>query len=441
MNPRELTPGDKGFLRKTEEIILKNLANEQFGVSELAASMGMSRSNLLRKIKRIAGESASQFIRNIRLRHALQLLKEEDLNISQVAFEVGFGSTSYFIKCFREKYGHPPGEIVKSAWDPEEGESDEKSEIPERPVSPTYKSPSKKVWLISSIAACIIMGVIIGRHFFSGEIPDEKSIAVLPFKNESSDSGNAYLVNGLMEAILMNLQKIAELRVISRTSVERYRNSDKTIPEMGKELNVSYFVEGSGQKSGDEILLHIQLIRASDDRHLWSQHYLRKTDDIFSLQSDIARDIASNIEVFVTPEEGKRISRIPTGNPEAYDLYLRGIEGMNENTAEGIGNAIALFEQAVKLDREFADASAMIAICYYYLDIFKVEKKYTAEINEYADKALFYEAELPQGLLAKAMYYMQIADYQEAIFYLEKALDFAPNSATINNFLSDIFTS
>src|SRR5690606_34887147 len=137
----------------------------------------------------------------------------------------------------------------------------------------------------------------------------EKSIAVLPFKNDSNDSSNVYLVNGLMESTLNNLQQINGLRVVSRTSVEKYRNGTKSIPEMAEELNVSYFVEGSGQKIGDRILLNIQLIEASTDRHLWTKQYRREMRDVFGLQQEIARDIAGKIEVRITPEEAERIGK------------------------------------------------------------------------------------------------------------------------------------
>ena len=129
----------------------------------------------------------------------------------------------------------------------------------------------------------------------------------MPFKNDSADSTNVYIVNGLMESILNNLQKIENLRVISRTSVEKYRTQQKTIPEIARELGVSYLVEGSGQKAGDKILLNIQLIDAKSDKHLWAEQYARETGDIFELQQEVAKKIAGEIEVIITPEEVNRI--------------------------------------------------------------------------------------------------------------------------------------
>ena len=135
----------------------------------------------------------------------------------------------------------------------------------------------------------------------------KKSIAVLPFKNMSSDSDNLYFVNGLMESTLNNLQKIEDLRVISRTSVEKYRNTDKTVSEIAEELNVNYLIEGSGQRVDDQVLLNIQLIDASNDAPIWAEQYNHKTEDIFSVQNIVAKKITEAIKATVTPAELQQI--------------------------------------------------------------------------------------------------------------------------------------
>ena len=164
----------------------------------------------------------------------------------------------------------------------------------------------------------------------------EKSIAVLPFKNESSDSLNLYFVNGLMESTLNNLQKIGDLRVISRTSVEQYRNTNKGIPEIAEELNVNYVVEGSGQRVGNQVLLNIQLIKASGDRPIWSEQYSREVEDVFALQNEVARKIADAIKAKVTPAEMKQIEKKPTENLVAYDYYLQALGPYYTGTKEGL---------------------------------------------------------------------------------------------------------
>ncbi len=279
------------------------------------------------------------------------------------------------------------------------------------------------------------------REGVATKIPLEKSIAVLPFKNDSGDTSNIYVINGLMEAIMNNLQKIEDLKVVSRTTVEKYRDKSKSIAELSEELQVSYFIEGSGQKIGDDILLSIQLIEAHSDRHIWANRYERKMANVFQLQTEVALNVANEIEVVIMPEERQRIEKQPTENPVAYDLYLEGLGKTTEKTEASLQEAIEFFKKAVKEDEQFAPAYAYIAICYYYLDIFQTEKKYGSIINTYADKALLIDGEQGHGLVAKALYYMQDEQYELAIQFLEKVLVFYPNDAWAHNFLSDIYVN
>ncbi|GCC52824.1 tetratricopeptide repeat protein [Chryseotalea sanaruensis] len=427
--PDNPTPANE-FLSQVTSIIERNMANEQFGVSELADAMNMSRSNLLRKVKKDSKLSVSQLINQVRLNRAMEMLRTSSLNVSEVSHQVGFNSTSYFIKCFREYYGYPPGEVGKH---------------PETEILPVHNvSKTKKLWIPVLAGGVVVVLALLfiyrGSKFSTYEVELEKSIAVLPFKNESNDSTNVYLINGLMESTLLNLQKIQDLRVISRTSSEKYRNSAKSIPEMAKELNVRYFVEGSGQKIGDQILLNIQLIEASTDRHLWSNQYKREAKDIFQLQQEIARSIAEEIRAIITTDEKQRIAKKPTENIVAYDLYLK---GKNFQLLGGEVNdlkAIEYFKQAIEEDNEFAVAYAETAIAYYYLDFYRAEKKYSEEINQYADKAFLYDSKLGGSLVAKALSYMTKREYESAVPYLEKALEYNPNSVEVIGFLSDFYS-
>ena len=420
------------FIEQAEAIILENLANEQFGVSELAGTMNMSRSNLLRKIKKQTQLSASQFIRQVRLEKGMELLKETSFTVSEVSYQVGFGSASYFIKCFREQYGYPPGEVGKGTSEEEVKDS----------VQPNFF----KQYLLPIIVGLTLVTVVIAFFLYNkkdtvSEVEIEKSIAVLPFKNESSDSANLYFVNGLMESALNNLQKIEALRVISRTSVEKYRNTDKNIPEISKELNVNYLVEGSGQRVGDKVLLNIQLIEASTDTPIWVGQYNQEVIDIFALQNEVAQKIANAIEAAVTPAELEQIEKKPTENLLAYDYYLQALDPYYSRTKEGLEKAIPLFEKATEHDRQFALAYANIAISYYYLDIYQKQKQYTEVLNNYADKALLYDSKSDVSLIAKALYYMHTEEYRLAVPHLEKALEYNPNSAAVVQVLSSLYAT
>jgi len=432
--------GDEVFVKQLQQLIQENISYEQFGVSELASKMGMSRSNLLRKVTKATGLSVSQFIRKIRLEKATDLLREEPLTVSEVAYRVGFGSPSYFIKCFREHYGYPPG----SFEDQEQEKENEQSEVEVDAQLPA--NPSKRkfpIWLIA-----VAVPVFIGIMFYLIVQPDlkkgvkPKSIAVLPFINDSNDSSNVYIINGIMESTLNKLQGIENLRVISRTSVEKYRNYPKTIPEIAKELNVNYIVEGSGQKAGDRILLNIQLIEAGTDNHLLSRQYERKIDDIFALQSEIAKNITEEIEVIITPEEQKRIEKAPTENLVAYDEFLKGLDILNSTAnPEELKTAIPHFKEAINLDNTFARAYAATAITYYTIEINLSERQFADSINYYADKALFFDPELPQSLISKALVYMAHNEYELAVPYFEKALKYNPSYDLVLYFMVDLYAN
>lgn len=431
------------FIEQAEAIILEHISNEQFGVSELAKLMHMSRSNLLRKIKKQTQLSASQFIRQIRLQKGLEILKETELTVSEISYKVGFGNNSYFIKCFREHYGYSPGEVRKETFEEELITNNITINDLETPKQKFIKIYRSQILIAASLIIVIITYLFINKNLAissTEKVHLKKSIAVLPFKNMSSDSTNLYFVNGLMESSLNNLQKIENLRVISRTSVEKYRKTNKTISEIAEELNVSYLVEGSGQRIGDQVLLNIQLIEASNDTPIWAEQYNYKVVDIFSLQNEVSKKIADAIKATVTTAEIAQINKKPTENLEAYDFYLKALEPFQTETKEGLDEAISLFENAITLDPTFALAYSKLAISYYYLDLYQTKKQYTDIINNYADKALLYDSKSAESLIAKALYYLNINEFRLAIPHLEKALEYNPNSSPVVQILADLYS-
>ena len=192
----------------------------------------------------------------------------------------------------------------------------------------------------------------------------EKSVAILPFKNDSKDEENTYFINGLMEEILNNLQKIKDLRVISRTSVEQYRNQTKPIPEIAKELGVNYIVEGSGQKYGNAFRLRTQLIMAEHESHLWGESFQQKitnVEDIFNIQIKIAESIADELKAVISPEEKKLIEKIPAADLEVYDKYLKARSYWNDFTRESLFRAIEYLNSAIEKNPDWAPLYAGLA--------------------------------------------------------------------------------
>jgi TolB-like protein len=184
----------------------------------------------------------------------------------------------------------------------------------------------------------------------------EKSIAVLPFINDSPDQENTYFINGVMEEILNNLQRIKDLRVISRTSVEQYRGQRKSISEIAEELGVNYIVEGSGQKYGNAFRLRAQLIMTTKETHLWGESFQQKitdVEDIFNIQIKIAESIAAELKAVIAPEEKQLIEKIPTTDLAAYEAYLKGRFYLYKATENDLSTAMQYFELAKEKDPEF----------------------------------------------------------------------------------------
>src|SRR5213594_2123824 len=198
----------------------------------------------------------------------------------------------------------------------------------------------------------------------SKSVINAKSIAVLPFENRSRDPDNAYFADGIQDEILTRLAKIADLKVISRTSTQHYKSAPENLSEIARQLGVAHIVEGSVQKSGDSVRVNVQLIKAANDSHLWADTFDRKLTDIFSVETDIAKAIADQLRAELTGREEQEIAAKPTDNPEAYDAYLRGL-AYTLKTLPTSANALGAqkyFKEAVRLDPKFALSWAQLSI-------------------------------------------------------------------------------
>ena len=223
-------------------------------------------------------------------------------------------------------------------------------------------------------AVLVVIALIAAGYFIFSRLNEpkerlEKSIAVLPFINDSPVDSNKYFINGIMEEVLNNLQKIGDFsRVLSRTSTDQYKDKPRpTIPEIAKKLNVNYLVEGSGQKYGNKFVLRVQLIASKNERHLWGKSYTRdihQTSDIINIQSDIAQAIAAELKAIITPAEKQKIEKIPTENTEAYENYLLGLHYYNKGTEENLLRAIDYYKNAINNDPGFALAYTGISWAY-----------------------------------------------------------------------------
>src|SRR5438309_3527771 len=270
----------------------------------------------------------------------------------------------------------------------------------------------------------------------------EKSIAVLPFENLSSDKANAYFADGIQDEILTRLSKIADVKVISRTSTQHHKSAPENLREIARQLGVSHIVEGSVQKSGDAVRGNVQLIKAANDSHLWADTFDRKLIDIFSVESEVAKAIADQLRAKLTGREEQVIAAKPTDNPDAYDAYLRGLAYTLKagNTPANALAAQKYLREAVRLDPKFALGWALLSYVDargYLTTALQPTVALREEVRQAAETALTLQPNLGEAVLAQGSYYYAcLKDYDIAVRYFEEAGQFLPNSSRISESLA-----
>jgi TolB-like protein/Tfp pilus assembly protein PilF len=225
----------------------------------------------------------------------------------------------------------------------------------------------RRRWAVIAISSAIVAAVGVGAYLLAGRGQVMDSIAVLPLANFSGDPEQEYFADGMTEAVITELGKIGALRVISRTSVMQYKGARKPLPEIARALKVDAVVEGSVLRFGDRVRITAQLIEAATDRHLWSESYERDLRDVLTLQREVARAIANQVQIKLTPQEQARLANAGSVNPEAYDTYLKGRYYQEKRTEEGLKKSIEYFEQAIAKDPNYAPAYSGFADSYSYL--------------------------------------------------------------------------
>jgi TolB-like protein/AraC-like DNA-binding protein/Tfp pilus assembly protein PilF len=406
---------DQVFLDKVSEAIENNLGDEHFGVDELAHKIGISRSQLHRRLKLLTKKTTSQTIREFRLMKALEMLQNNVATASEISYRVGFGSPSYFHTCFNEYYGYPPGKVKNKKF------------AENRPNSYKIKKP-----LLVGLGIITLLTLVYFSFWLTGwtifedteSLISDKSIAVLPFRNLSDEKGNQYFADGQMEAILNHLTRIAGLRVISGTTMIGYRGTTKSTPEIAKELGVKYVLEGSVQKSGQKIRINAQLIEAVSDKHLWSDYYDRDLIDIFTIQTEIATSVAKELNETITSKTQTIIETVPTSNLKAYDFYLKGMDYHYRSLqSDDFRYATQMYKRAVEIDPDFTLAWVGLASVssdnYWYN--YEGSDERMQITKEYLDRAIALDPDLLEVQLQEGIfYYRSELNYIKAIQILEK---------------------
>jgi TolB-like protein/class 3 adenylate cyclase/Flp pilus assembly protein TadD len=359
--------------------------------------------------------------------------------------EVKHGMRLHLFNLYKDDLGNPqlPEKLKRRGW--------KRESPPVRPVNP----PRWPKYVLTAVLVVSVVALAIGVSVFyrrgaplvarsaSGKAAGvglpigEKSIAVLPFENQSEDKANAYFADGIKDEILMRLSKIADLKVTSRRSTQQYTSAPENLPQIARQLGVAHIVEGSVQKRGDAVRVNVRLIKASSDSNLWAETFDRKLTDIFSVESEVAKSIADQLRAKLTGQEEQEIAAKPTDNVEAYDAYLRGLAytQKTDNTPANALGAQRYLREAVRLDPKFALSWALLSYTDargYLTESLQPTVALREEAKQAAEIAVTLQPNLGEAILANGYYhYACLKDYDTAVRYFDQAREFLPNSSRI----------
>jgi TolB-like protein/Tfp pilus assembly protein PilF len=299
----------------------------------------------------------------------------------------------------------------------------------------------KRAWIyVAVVAGAISIGLLFfGRHIHfrrpGAELP-AKSIAVLPFESLSEDKANAYFAEGMQDEILTRLSKIADLKVISRTSTEKYKSAPANLREIAQQLGVANVLEGSVQKAADQVRVTVQLINALNDSHIWAESYDRKLIDVFQVESDIAKTVADTLHAKLSASEKTEIAKRPTQDTEAYELYLKGRFFWNKRTGADLQTAIQYFNQAIAKDPAYALAYAGLADAYVLLSVYGAASPSDSfpRAEAAAKKALEFDDSLAEAHTSLGQILLSYDfDFEGSTREFRRAIALNPNYATAHH--------
>ncbi len=314
------------------------------------------------------------------------------------------------------------------------------------PAGQMERAPSAKMrhWMFWLPAIPLTLGVLLlaaiwlrwPSRFFTPPAPHISSLAVLPLKNDSGDASQEYFAEGMTDALRSELAGIGSLRVVSRTSTMLYRNAEKPLPQIARELHVDALIEGSVMRVGDSVRITATLIQASPEKTVWTQHYERNLSDVLSLQSEVARNVAAGVNASLTQQEQARLSgQRPAVNPAAYEEYLRGLAEYNKRTEEGLTASIQTFRRAIEKDPKYAPAYAALADSWASLANYPIlsPKQALAEAAAAAEKALKLDNSLSEAHSALAWVHVSSLEFRGADAEFLQAIKLDPSNASAHH--------
>jgi TolB-like protein/AraC-like DNA-binding protein/Tfp pilus assembly protein PilF len=424
---KQPSTGDQ-FLSIINQIIEDNIDNENFSVEDLAQNAGLSRSMLHRKIKKLTGKSSIDLITEIRLTKARELLENNVATASEIAYMVGFRDPNYFYRVFKKQFDISPGDVRrKGVVDLDHLSTDEKPEIIGK-----GKSKGRRLYAKVAVIILIIIITVCGVYYlFKANRPFNKSIAVLPLHNLTGQPENAYFVDGMHDALIGELGQIESLRVISRTSTLRYRNSDMLLKDIADELGVNTIVEGSVKGAGDSLRILIQMIDVfPKERHILVNEYHDDMRNVLKIQTEVAKDISKKIRIKLSKDEEQLLTKSRTVDPETYKAYLRGMFHLNQGTSESFKKGMNYLHEAIERDPGDPFAYAGLALGYAILGHEMIAPKKTFRSAESAaNRALRMDPTLDEAYTALALLYLyQFWDWPMTRAAFENAIASNPNN-------------
>lgn len=429
-----LSSADNEFLSKVYQNIEENLGDELFTVEKLAEALNISRSMLHRKLKQLTGKSATATIKEKRLTLAKEKLENKSGTAAQIAYEVGFSSPSYFNKVFKKHYQISPGEVGKGKKVITGQQWSDKLK-----VRCSIKRPAL-IFLLVLLAIALIWA---GIHF--SKVKTNRSditIAILPFDNLSQIENTQYFADGVVEDLLGRLTTIKDIKVISRTSSEMFREKGgKTVPEIGKLLGASHIVEGTVQRVANDIRISVQLINTKTDNHILSRQYDRSLSNFFQTQSEIANEIASELSLALTNTELETLKKEQTQSLQAFEYYQLGRFHSSKRRVEELHKGIEYYEKALEIDPDYAQAYAGLADSYYLLNYY--DSGYNKERRKKAYEMLYKALEIDPDLaeahtMLGEFYQVYDWDWEKAEKEFQLALIDNSNFSTTHQYYAEL---
>lgn len=436
------------LLRRLRQIVLQNLTNEQFSVELFSKEVGLSRSHLHRKLKLLTGKSTSQFIREIRLEEAKQLLEDNHATASEVAFMVGFSSSSYFNTCFNTFYGFPPGELKKRNSKKFVTTKLEPSIITERysQVAPAKSTTWQKSILLFIIisGALLLSALLLPMIRPTADSPQYNSIAILPLDYLSADPTQQYLAQGIQDALIGAIGEQSNMHVISKASTKRFNKKHRLLQEVALDLGVDAILEGSFYHQGDHIRLRLQLVGAFPaEKQLWSEEYQLLFDDMLATQNELVQNISTAIQSILAPESENSPKKLTSVNPEALEAYLKGMFYWDKLTEENLNTAMKYFELALEIDPNYAPALSGMSLVW----VGRMQQGLTSyfeggsnmKIIDIKAKLMALNLDLPEIHYALGVQSCWVDwNYEMAEKELKKAIALNPNHSSARAYLSHV---